>query len=255
LERQNYGYTFVDYKSTVLYVLMKAILSCRVLHYHISNPILLLGLTLCGRLLGKRVILTLHGNYGRYGWIRNYLVRLSISIATVPIVINDLSYKRCRLFNKQTTLIPAFLPPQKEEVLQRKILELLQCIRSKGKQIISTNAYNISYDKKGNDTYGIDFLVSYFKDEADIVLVVSDPSGNYKKKNGEKEEKVCEGVYFTDFPHPYYELLKNVDYFVRNTSTDGDALSVKESLYLGVPTHPMHRCCRQTRCCVIVQIL
>ena len=46
----------------------------------------------------------------------------------------------------------------------------------------------------------------------------------------------CNSVYFIDYPHSYFELLKHVDYFVRNTSTDGDALSVKEALYLNVPT-------------------
>ena len=40
---------------------------------------------------------------------------------------------------------------------------------------------------------------------------------------------------FIDQPHSYFELLKNVDVFVRNTSTDGDALSVKEALYLNKP--------------------
>ena len=161
------------------------------------------------------------------------MVRSAIRMATVPIVINEISYQKCKNFNKQTRLIPAFIPPQKEERLQTEIINLLNRLRGEGKKIVSTNAFNISFDKNGNDTYGIGFLVDYFKDLTNITLIVSDPSGNYHKQYKNLQSS---SVFFIDFPHPYFELLKHVDYFVRNTSTDGDALSVKEALYLGVST-------------------
>ena len=44
-----------------------------------------------------------------------------------------------------------------------------------------------------------------------------------------------DNIFFIDYPHPYFEVLKHSDFFIRNTSTDGDALSVKEALWLGVP--------------------
>ena len=35
--------------------------------------------------------------------------------------------------------------------------------------------------------------------------------------------------------HSFIEVIKKSDCLIRNTSTDGDSLSVKESLYLGKP--------------------
>ena len=185
------------------------------------------------KLFRKRTVITLHGNYGRFGWFKNLLVRICIRLSTVPIIINEKSFEICRRFNKDTLLIPAFIPPQKKEHLQPQIVDLLKQLGDEGKKIVSTNAFNVSYDKDGNDTYGIDFLVQYFNTNRSASIVISDPSGNYKKRYPNLQSK---SVFFIDYPHPYFELLKHVDFFVRNTSTDGDALSVKEALYLGVPT-------------------
>ena len=233
LEKNNYGYEFKDYKNTKLWILIKEISKSRIVHFHISNPVFQFVLVCCSKLMGKKILITIHGNYGRFSAVKNWMVRNASRMATVPIVINEKSYQKCKNFNKQTRLIPAFIPPQKEERLQAEIINLLNRLHGEGKKIISTNAYNISFDKNGNDTYGIDFLVDYFRESTNHALIISDPSGNYHKQYLDIQSS---SVFFIDYPHPYFELLKRVDYFVRNTSTDGDALSVKESLYLGVPT-------------------
>jgi glycosyltransferase involved in cell wall biosynthesis len=167
----------------------------------------------------------------------NFYQKMTVKCANVPILINQGSYEKCRHLNKRATLIPAFIPPQKKEKLQDELLSLFDKLHKDGKKVVSTNAYNISYDKSGNDTYGIGFLVEFFEKSNDYTLVISDPSGNYTKMF-ERKMKEGEGqntVFFINYPHSYFELLKHVDFFVRNTSTDGDALSVKEALYLGVP--------------------
>ena len=233
LDANAFPYSFADYKRTGLAKLNGSIRNADFVHLHVSNPMFQLCLVVLCKLYGKKIVVTLHGNYGRFGRLKNLLVRICIRLSTVPIVINEKSFEVCRRFSKNTVFIPAFIPPQKEEDLQPEIVELLKRLRDEGMKIFSTNAYNISYDKKGNDIYGIDFLVQYFKYNGSAAVVISDPSGNYKKCYPDLQSR---SVYFIDYPHPYFELLKHVDYFVRNTSTDGDALSVKEALYLGVPT-------------------
>ena len=232
LEKNGIEYEFKDYKSNSLWALMRIVSKYDIIHYHVSNPIYQFVLVLLSRLLGKRIVMTLHGNYGRFGKMKNWLVKSAISMADVPIVINRKSFDACNKINKQTCLIPAFIPPQKEEKLQKEVLEMFKHFRKEGKMIVSTNASNTAIDKQGNDIYGIGFLIQYFKDSADAILVISDPSGNYQKRY---EGLTFNSVFFIDYPHPYFQVLKLVDCFVRNTSTDGDALSVKEALYLGVP--------------------
>ena len=236
LDKNGVGYAFCDYGKVSFVGLLNRIARTTTIHIHISNPVFLFLITLCCRLMCKKVIVTLHGNYGRFSSFKNFLVRRTISMSTIPVLINEKSYIICRKFNKRAVLIPAFIPPQKEEKLNVEILMLLERLHEEGKKIISTNAYNVSFDKYGNDTYGIDFLVKYFKESTDYAMLVSDPSGNYAKRYRRSGLKNEENVFFIDFPHPYFELLRHVDFFVRNTSTDGDALSVKEALYLGVPT-------------------
>lgn len=232
LEKNGIEYEFKDYKSNSLWALMRMVSEYDIIHFHVSNPIYQFVLVLLSRLMGKRIVMTLHGNYGRFGIMKNGLVKSAIRMADVPIVINRKSFDACNRINTHTCLIPAFIPPQKEETLQKDVQEMIEHYKLDGKMIVSTNASNTATDKHGNDVYGIGFLIQYFKDSADAILVISDPSGNYRRRyEGLTFSSVC----FIDYPHPYFQLLKFVDCFVRNTSTDGDALSVKEALYLGVP--------------------
>lgn len=231
LENAGYEYTFVDYKSVSICRLLAEISRFDLMHLHVSNPVLMFALVMYGRLLSKKVMLTLHGNYGRFGPVKNWMVKQSLRMATIPVVINSGSYSECCGFNDRMKLIPAFIPPQEDEALQDEAIALLERLRTEGKTIVSTNASNVAYDADGNEIYGIDFLVRHFITSEDSALVVSDPSGNYSRLY---KDLASESVFFIDYPHPYYEVLKRVDYFVRNTSTDGDALSVKEAMNLGI---------------------
>lgn len=232
LDKSGFAYKFMDYGKTPIKGLLGAIRKVSIVHFHISNPFFLFFLVITARMMGKNVIMTLHGNYGRFSTVKNFIVRVAVKIVTVPIIINQRSYDICKKFNERAVLIPAFIPPQITEELQSEIEAMLNKYRGEGRKIVSTNAYNITYDKKGLEIYGIDFLVRFFSGKKGYVLIVSDPSGNYKKKYPQS----IDGVEFVNYPHPYFELLKHVDCFVRNTSTDGDALSVKEALYLKIPT-------------------
>ena len=233
LENKVIKYEFKDYKSSNLWALIKSIGNTDIVHLHVSNPIYQLILVIIGRVLRKKVVMTLHGNYGRFGKVKNWMVRQAVKMATIPVVINNKSYKACVKLNKSTKFIPAFIPPQRVEQLPDEVKEILNRLHQEGKKIYVTNASNVGYDKEGNDIYGIDFLIQCFKDTPDKALVISDPSGNYQKKYPNTDSN---SIFFINYPHSYYEVLKRADYSIRNTSTDGDALSVKESLYLGVPT-------------------
>ena len=237
LDSIGFDHVFMDSRNTSLIDLVYAIVKHDIVHLHISNPVFLLALVMFSRTIGKKVVMTLHGDYGRFGRLKNHLVKMSISMSTVPIVLNSRSYEICKAFNENTRLIPAFIPPIKSEPLQEDVIALLDRLHSEGKKLISTNASNYALDKEGNDIYGIDFLIREVEGFHQMALVISDPSGSYNRIY-EKKEGVCSkgSVFFINYPHPFFEVLKHVDYFVRNTSTDGDSLSVKEALYLGVPT-------------------
>ena len=228
LQKNNFNFDFVDYKNKSILSLIKEIISHKIVHLHITNPFVMLFLCVIAKIAFTKVILTLHGNLGRYNWLKNSLVNIVVSIVDIPILINKKSYKDGVKLNKNSKYIPAFIPPILSTKLDDNIIELLKYLESTKKTICSTNAYNISYDNKGRDIYGIDFLIHEFVSLSTYVLIISDPSGNYKKRYPEK----LPNIYFIEYPHNYFELLKHISVFIRYTTTDGDSLSVKEALFL-----------------------
>lgn len=233
LDAKGINYEFVDYKKIGVPKACLIILQHRgCVHIHVTNPILLLIFVVCCKLSVSKCIFTLHAGNGRFSGVKNLCLSLCLRMADVPVLVNQKSYKAYRHINSHARYIPAFLPPVSEPPLHEDVWKQLLACKQKCMPIVSTNASKSAIDKDGNDIYGIEFLAAYFMAHNNFTLLVSDPKGSYKKKLS----PCADNIVFIDQPHSYFELLKNIDIFVRNTSTDGDALSVKEALYLGKPT-------------------
>jgi glycosyltransferase involved in cell wall biosynthesis len=232
LDAKGMSYEFADYKKMGVLKASLFILRHRgCVHLHVTNPILLLLFVVCCKLSLSRCIFTLHANYGRFAGIKNLSLLIALRLADVPVLINQQSYQLYKQINKHAHYIPAFIPPVSEPPLPEDIKQLIDECQERGVPIVSTNASKSAIDKEGNDIYGIKFLFDFFSAHNCFTLLVSDPQGAYKNKLSGGFGNVV----FIDQPHSYFELLKHIDIFVRNTSTDGDALSVKEALYLNKP--------------------
>lgn len=233
LDAKGISYEFIDYKKVGVPKACLFLLRHRgCVHIHVTNPILLIIFVICCKLSLSRCIFTLHANHGRFAGVKNLCLYMALHLSDVPILINQLSYEVYKRVNKHAQYIPAFIPPVNEPPLPENVRNQIAACKQRGLPIISTNASKTAVDKYGNDIYGIEFLADYFTAHNGFTLLVSDPKGGYKRKLS----PCSENIVFIDQPHSYFELLKSIDVFVRNTSTDGDALSVKEALYLGKPT-------------------
>ncbi|MGM9847445.1 MAG: glycosyltransferase [Muribaculaceae bacterium] len=219
---------FCDYKKEPFFSQLKTIASHKTIHIHASNPYLrIIYLMLC-TFLFKKTIFTVHGDLGRFSKFKNFLDKMSVKLSSVPIVINKSSYGKAIKWNKNTRLMSAFVPPYESGFVPEHSLQLIREAKDIGKKIYATNAYHMSFDKYGNEIYGIDFLISFFKNKTDSVLVISDPSADYKKLY---EGQQFANIVFISEPHSFYAVITESDFVLRATSTDGDSLSVKESLY------------------------
>lgn len=233
LDSRGIDYEFCDYKAIGVYRACLFILRHRgCVHIHVTNPILLLLYVACCKMTLSRCIFTLHANHGRFTGVKELCLTMALHLADVPVLINEKSYEVYKKINRNAKLIPAFIPPLSEPPLSDDVKSVVAMCKDRKRPIVSTNASKYSADKDGNDIYGIDFLVSYFSSQPDYTLLISDPKNAYSQRISQ----TTGNIFFLNKPHSYYELLKLVDVFVRNTSTDGDALSVKEALSLGVPT-------------------
>lgn len=230
LDIKKINYALIDYKQkgvkkTCLFLIRHK----GVVHIHVTHPILLLMFLTASKLAGSKCIFTLHADYERFSGWKKLAFIAALKCADVPILINHRSYEACRKISRNALFIPVFIPPYVENTLQPEIVDKITEQKEKGKTIVSTNASRLSFDRFGNEIYGIAFLVDFFKEKKQYALIISDPKGAYRQHLKETGDNII----FIDYPHPYYELLKHIDIFVRNTSTDGDAISVKEALYLG----------------------
>lgn len=206
-------------------------------HLHSSNPKIRLFVVLLGKLHKTKVIVTFHGDIGRHKKnILNHFDLLSIKHSFIPILLNDNSLKKALKYNKFSKKITSFIAPNLEkEQLCSEISSKILNLKSNVRLLFSTNAYNYSIDKYGNEIYGIYEIIDFFSKNNTYGLVFSDPSGAYTKKFEEDNLILPENILIINELHSYFSVMSLCDITIRNTTTDGDSISVRESLYLKKP--------------------
>ncbi len=228
----NYPYCLYDLNNGIKKRLFIKIYKAKRAHLHTSNSVFRLFAVIISKLFNTQIILTFHGNLGRYNHILNLIDKLSLKWCYLPIVLNNFSYTIARDIHKSVKLISAFIPPLKISPLPHDTLKKVKSFTG-GRKIICTNASDISFDKNGAEIYGISTLLDVCSNQNKYSLVISDPSGNYREYIGANHYHLLSHAFWLNFPHDFYSVL-NLSYaFVRNTTTDGDAISVREALHLG----------------------
>jgi hypothetical protein len=211
--------------------IMLEIFRHKAVHLHTSSTFLQLVISLYCRLINRKLIVTYHGNWGRYRLIKNAAAGLSARLSSIPVVLNQDSLIQARNWNQNSMMLPAYIPYVAREQFPEIVLTKLLCYKSKYKFLISTNASNLSFDKYGNEIYGISELVSKICMEPSCALIVSDPSGSYQRHF----MTFPENIFFVTEPHDFVDLLVLSDAFIRNTTTDGDSISIHEAISLNLP--------------------
>lgn len=227
--KYNYAVDFCDYKNCSLLHQFTLIAKHRVVHLHVSRPLPRLIFILFCRLVGTKSILTVHGNVGRFSFFKNLMDQLSIRICNVPILINATSFHQALRWNRKSKMLSVFLPPVDDGYLPNYVYNTIEEVRKRGITIVSVNASVMSFTDAGEEIYGLSFVVNFFRDKPKYFLCVSDPSGQYANKY---KNESFDNILFIKEQHSFYKLLVLSDIMLRPTATDGDALSVKEGLYL-----------------------
>ena len=231
LNKDKFPFTLCNYKTLSMLKQINIIRKSKVVHIHVNNSVLRVFYSLLGFCLGKKTILTIHGDLKNKGWFCNMLDRKAVTLCTVPVVINQHCFEVACKWNKSTKLMSAFIPPAEDGFLPQYAIDKIHRIKSSGLKIVATNAYSMVSDSFGNEIYGIKFLVEFFKNRNEF-LFVSDPSGTYRDHFGTNELK---NVFIIPEKHSFYAVIQQSDIVIRATSTDGDSLSVREAMFAGKP--------------------
>ena len=233
LERIGFQYKFIPLSLGHLIRNFFLVLMNKNIHLHSSSPLFKLFFSIFCFLTNKKLIVTNHGNLGRYGNFKDNLDLITIKLCYLPIVLNKISLEKAYKINKRSILISAFLPPIQSVKLSENIEKNILELKAKVSLLCCTNSSGFQLNSEGKDIYGILGLIEEFNKNSQFGLIVSDPSGIYKEKYNSISNP---NIIFVNGDHSYYEVLKICDASIRNTSTDGDAISVKESLFLGKKT-------------------
>lgn len=231
LRKHDVSFTFLSLSSSLRSIFLQ-ICTHQFIHLHCSNVYFRFLLAVFCFLFQKELWITYHGNLGRYNYWKNSLDYLSLFFVDTPIVLNERSFEIARRWNKKAKWISSFLPPLQEEQLSVALSMQLHKLRSTYKLLCSTNVSAVAFDDKRQEIYGIVPLLELFEKRKFDCLLVSDSSGKYKDYVLTMRKEIPSNVFFIAESHSYYALLKEVDCMIRNTLTDGDALSVKEALFL-----------------------
>jgi hypothetical protein len=178
-------------------------------------------------------IITIHGNIATYGKITTFFEKLAIRISNLPIVLNQQSFKIASKINSKCKLMSAFIPPINTEILEEQLQLNIDSVKASTDYIFCTNAHSLVYDKDGKEIYGILSLINYFNSNPKIGLILSDPKGEYQNFFFSNNRVIGDNIVILNKNHSFFEVIKQSDCFVRNTTTDGDSLSINEALYLG----------------------
>lgn len=212
-----------------------------IVHVHSSVPVFRALHVVLARLLGRRVVLTIHSHRPRRVWSHR-LARMLCTWSHEVISVNEaIRQQLC----ERAHVIPAYIAPAPdEEVVPSDLQTWIAAARAGGRQLIVSNAYKlVEFD--GVDLYGCDLLLDIFDEPLIraryvLVFVVGSLDGGdqrFQAYLGRIRARGLEGqVRLLHRAMPFAGLLQLCDVSVRATNTDGDALSIRESLYYGKRT-------------------
>ncbi len=193
-------------------------------HVHFTRPWKRFLGVVAGRLLAKRLFFTIHN--GRVEHL-GVLDRLSIRLAHRVILLNrDVhSVARDRYCGDKAILLSNYYREGLGEGSGPSVT------LSPGRK----HALVYVYDRwlhDGRDVYGIEFVLENLAAlPDDWTLVLVDPKGLYR----EDAMKYAGRVQHLNGPVNFLQVLKDVDLYLRPTSTDGASIAVQEALCLGTP--------------------
>jgi glycosyltransferase involved in cell wall biosynthesis len=145
---------------------------------------------------------------------------------------------------EKVSVIPAYLPPVPVEAEIAAIPPEVWTFMENHAPIISANAFAV-VKSKGEDLYGIDLCLELCSDLKSVYpgvgLVfflpgVRDHEYFVELKRRISDKGIGDNFLFQTKPCQFYPVLMKSDIFVRPTSVDGDAVSLREALYFKVPS-------------------
>jgi glycosyltransferase involved in cell wall biosynthesis len=225
-------------RSKQFFPFLKLLKASDIVNIHSAIGVLRLLYTLLAKLFLKKVVLVIHAWNPNKSLLTTVFTKLSIKLADKTILVNK---SMSRYLNVADFIeLPAFIPPDESEF---KALPnaLLKKIEDQSGKLIIANAFRVDI-LNGKDVYGIDSCIELARRlkadslKAKIYFVISNITYNVDVLDRYLNSIIAEelGDFIEIIPKSlsFISFMTYADIVLRPTSTDGDALTIREALYL-----------------------
>ncbi|WP_197081056.1 glycosyltransferase family 4 protein [Gordoniibacillus kamchatkensis] len=191
----------------------------------------------------KTKVITIHsGSFidevNRYGLLKRMLLRITITKFHKIVVVNDEQKKfLMKSFIESPDkiyVIPAFLPEKIDELqIRDEVKEKAEQIKKRNTKFILSSGFMQRY-------YGHHLVLQATEkigQKLDTVICFYSSYDEAYRKELDDIRKGKENVhFFYDLsPNEFNYLMQHCDLYIRATDRDGDAVAIREALYLGKP--------------------
>lgn len=223
---------------------------CDLVHFHFCNHLAsaIVGVILLFR-PGFKYMCTVHGECipkawkGGSWWFRKllqlYLRRAAAIVSVNPEVATFIEEEIGVAANK-VSIIPAFLPPSQAELEEENIPNFVSDF-IEGKTVVGTHGW-FGFFQDNVHVYGFDMIAKLVEmtAERDVAVVFYTViSGSYDDLHRSEifrmQEPFKDRWLIIEDSFTCASLYGKSDVFIRPTYTDGDSVSIRECLALGVP--------------------
>jgi glycosyltransferase involved in cell wall biosynthesis len=219
---------------------LKAILNSDIIHIHSVHWIIRIFNIACVVMLNKPFIVTLHSF--RITGIKKTITLLLLRNAKLVIAVSKEIEEVIHSDKIITIVKEAFIPPQIENEISLPLeIEKRIDIEKSNKVLICANAFRLT-PYAGGELYGLDQCIDVaLKAKKNnlkilIIFVIGTIRNNdnlyLTLLNKFKEFELAEYLWIIPFQVSFINIIKNCSIVLRPTLSDGDALTIREALFL-----------------------
>lgn len=213
-----------------------------IVHIHTTDWRFLFPTILCARLKRQSILCTMHSydlvdKYLNSNFIIRKIIEYSLKNCSSIICVNKniafILKNKIRILKKNIYVIPAYLPPieNKKINIRRKILLFIE----KYKAVLSANG---ALDKA--DSYGLGMIIKLAETTKKMLLPYGFIFYIYTIRNKKLYKNLLKRaknlpLLIISQNEEFYPIFKKTRIFLRPTTSDGDAISIREALHYKIP--------------------
>jgi len=237
---------YFNVRSLNIFRYLKKVLGSDVLYIHSGHHVLRMFHVLMGKLFFRKIILTMHAYPFNKGKLAKFIEEVVYGWSNKIILVNANLFNKIKLPRQKCVVQNAFLPPvmETEPEMPAMVDQWIQKAHAGGKLIMCANAWQLEIFND-EDLYGLDICIEaidILKKKGHTVAFIFNVASTDKLKDlylkyqaTIKELGLEDDFLLINERLSFVKLIEKTDIVLRPTNTDGDALTVREALFLGKP--------------------